>query len=139
MSDSARSASNPTVYVVDDDLVIREAVCLMLEHSALHPEPYASGEAFLDGYRPGRPGCLLIDLWMPGLSGLQVVRVLRRRHGDVPFVVLTGSASSSLREEAYSLGAVDFLEKPVDGERLLACVRRALTVAATATVSGPAA
>ena len=123
---STADPSVPTVFVVDDDEALREALCRLLEGAGWHVECYADGAAFLADYREERPGCLLLDIAMPGLSGLDVQRALKQRGLTIPIVFLTGHGDIPMAVEAMRAGAVDFLEKPVEGGALLKRVHRAL-------------
>jgi len=135
---------DPTVFVVDDDASIRDALSLLISLKGLRTSVFASAEDFLAVYEPGWRGCLLTDLKMPGMSGLELQTVLRERGITLPVVVLTAHGDVSTTRAALKKGAVDFLEKPVDddvlvdvlmnairidGERHLAHVHRAQTVA----------
>lgn len=116
----------PVVFVVDDDAALREALCQMLEGAGLASECYADGESFLARYRDDRPGCLLLDMAMPGMSGMEVQKALKARELVIPIVFLTGHGDIPMAVKAVQAGAVDFLEKPVQGDVLLDRVRRAL-------------
>lgn len=118
--------SVPTVFVVDDDEALREALCQLLEGAGWQVECHADGPAFLLDYRDERPGCLLLDIAMPGLSGLDVQQALKQRGLMIPIVFLTGHGDIPMAVAAIQAGAVDFLEKPVEGPALVNRVRRAL-------------
>ena len=114
------------VFVVDDDAILRTALRETLE-SAGHPvEDYESSEAFLAAYYPGREECLLIDAYLPGMSGLQLLEHLQNAGHKLPAVMITGSSDVSMAVNAMKAGAADFIEKPVRSEDLLAIVERAL-------------
>ena len=123
------------VFVVDDDDELREALVLLLDAAGLRCHGFGSARAFLDAYEgrayEGRvyndqPGCLILDVSLPGLDGLQLQRLLAEKHIDLPIVFLTGQATVPQSVAAIKAGADDFLEKPVDYEKLLRCVRTAL-------------
>ncbi len=116
----------PTVFLVDDDEALREALCQLLEGAGWQVECHADGPAFLLDYRDERPGCLLLDIAMPGLSGLDVQQALKQRGLMIPIVFLTGHGDIPMAVAAIQAGAVDFLEKPVEGPALIKRVRRAL-------------
>lgn len=118
----------PTVFVVDDDEALRSALVQLLETAGLTVASYADGRAFLEHYVAERPGCVLLDVAMPGLSGLDVQDVLRDRGLHPPIVFLTGHGDIPMAVRAVQAGAVDFLEKPVTSATLLERVRRALAV-----------
>jgi FixJ family two-component response regulator len=123
---STADQSTPTVFLVDDDDALREALCQLLEGAGWHVESYADGATFLVDYRDERPGCLLLDVAMPGLSGLAVQHALQQRGLAIPIVFLTGHGDIPMAVAALQAGAMDFLEKPVAGGALLERVRRAL-------------
>ena len=116
----------PTVFVVDDDDDLRDALCQMLEAAGLEVEGHAEGASFLASHRKDRPGCLLLDVAMPGIGGLAVQQALKERGLQIPTVFLTGHGDIPMAVRAVQAGAVDFLEKPVEGSALLEHVRRAL-------------
>ena len=116
----------PVIYVVDDDNSIRAALRSVLEDDGRTVEDFASCEAFLDAYRPGREACLLIDANLPGMTGLELLRRLDEDGHRLPSVMITGKADVAMAVEAMKAGASDFLEKPVGRDELLACVERAL-------------
>lgn len=120
-----------TVFVVDDDASVRHALTRLLQAGGYTPEAFDSGEAFLRGFHSDRPGCLLLDLKMPGMSGLDVQAALAERGALLPIIFLTGHASVPATVRALKSGAFEFLEKPVAGEVLLEYVRRALHLDAT--------
>jgi FixJ family two-component response regulator len=117
---------NPTVFVVDDDAAIRDAVVQLLEITGLQAESHADGLAFLAAYTEDRPGCLLLDMAMPSMSGLEVNEALTARGLEIPIVFLTGHGDIPLAVRAMQGGAVDFLEKPIEGATLIERVKRAL-------------
>ena len=89
-------------------------------------EIFADGPAFLEAYRPGREGCLLVDVLMPGMSGIELIERLRTEGYQLPAIMITGSGAVPMAVQAMKAGAVDFVEKPVGHEDLLASVKRAL-------------
>lgn len=117
---------NPTVFIVDDDPDLREALVQLLEAAGLQVESYADGASFLAACEPERPGCLLLDVAMPGMTGIEVQTELRRRGNAIPVVFLTGHGDIPMAVRAVQAGAVDFLEKPMTGGALLERVHRAL-------------
>ncbi len=121
-------ANTATVFVVDDDANIRKALVLMLECVGLTAAAYPSAAAFLDAYRPEQPGCLVLDISMPGLNGLELQRILTEQQVHIPIIFLTGKADIPKAVSALKDGAVDFLEKPASDERLLRCVRNAIAI-----------
>jgi FixJ family two-component response regulator len=119
---------NPTVFVVDDDAAIRDAVVQLLEITGLQAESHADGAAFLAAYTEDRPGCLLLDITMPGMTGLEVQAELKARGRGIPIIFLTGHGDIPMAVRAVQTGAADFLEKPVNGATLIERVKRALNL-----------
>lgn len=119
---------NPTVFIVDDDAALREALVQLLEAAGLQVESYPDGASFLAACEPERPGCLLLDVAMPGMTGIEVQTELRRRGNAIPVVFLTGHGDIPMAVRAVQAGAVDFLEKPMTGGALLDRVHRALVL-----------
>ncbi|MBU1235703.1 MAG: response regulator [Gammaproteobacteria bacterium] len=132
MTEAANKPHPPasTVFVVDDDDGMRNALRRALMQAGFAVQPFASGQAFLDGYRPAPPACLLLDVKMPEMSGLEVQTVLNERLIDLPVIFLTGAAEVPIAVAAMKAGAVDFLEKPFDNEVLVARVRQCIATQA---------
>lgn len=118
----------PTVFVVDDDSALRDALRGLLGTAGLQVEAYANGATFLDAIDRDRAGCVLLDMAMPGMSGHQVQAALKDRGFELPIIFLTGHGDIPAAVKAVRAGAVDFLEKPVRGEVLLDRVRRSLAI-----------
>jgi FixJ family two-component response regulator len=121
------STSEPTVFVVDDDHAVRRFLCGLIASIDIPVEAYASAQDFLDSYEPGRAGCLLLDIRMPGMSGLELQQELDRRAIDLPVIILTGHGNVQVAVNAMKSGAVDFIEKPFNNELLLDRIQRALS------------
>lgn len=117
-----------TVFVVDDDAAMRDALAQLLETAGMRVESHADGPAFLRAYEEDRPGCLLLDMAMPGMTGLEVQAALNARGQPIPIVFLTGHGDIPMAVRAVQAGAVDFLEKPIQGAVLLERVQRALVL-----------
>jgi FixJ family two-component response regulator len=115
-----------TVFLVDDDAAVRDSLGRLLEAADLRIECYASGEEFLAGYRPGPAGCLVLDVAMPGMSGLELAEVLAARGISLPIIYLTAHGDIPMSVRAMKAGAEDFFEKPVKGEALIARIHEAL-------------
>ena len=115
---SAASPGPPVIFVVDDDSQVRAGLREVLETAGEMVEDYASAEAFLAAYRPGRATCLLIDAYLPGMSGLHLLHTLRETGHAMPAIMITGSSDVSMAVQAIKVGALDFIEKPV-GRRAL--------------------
>ena len=121
------STSEPTVFIVDDDHAVRRFLCGLIASIDIPVEAYASAQDFLDSYEPGRAGCLLLDIRMPGMSGLELQQEFGRRAIDLPVIILTGHGNVQVAVNAMKAGAVDFIEKPFNNELLLDRVQRALS------------
>jgi two-component system response regulator FixJ len=115
-----------TVFVVDDDEAMRSSLKWLIESMGMHVETYDSAQGFLDAYFPGRAGCLLLDVRMPGMSGLELQAYLARREQRIPVIIITGHGDVSMAVKAMKNGAVDFIEKPFDDEALIVSIRNAL-------------
>lgn len=124
--------AQPVVHVVDDDGAIRDALVLLLEAAGLTARAHADGATFLETLDPVQPGCVVADVRMPGLSGLDVQRVLHDRRVDLPVIIITGHADVAMAVQALKDGAADFIEKPFDEDVLLSAVGRALDSGARA-------
>jgi FixJ family two-component response regulator len=116
----------PTVYLVDDDPDVLKALERLLESIGLNVVAFPSPQQFLERHDPSRPGCLVLDLQMPGLSGLEVQRALEERASFLPIIFLTGRGDIATSVEAMKHGAADFLTKPVDDALLIATIQEAL-------------
>ena len=114
------------VHVIDDDEAVRDSLEFLFDSSDLPVRTYESAMAFLKEAGGGVAGCVVTDVRMPEMSGLELLRELKSRCAEVPVIVITGHGDVPLAVEAMKSGAFDFLEKPFDDERVLAVVRRAL-------------
>lgn len=121
-----RVSSKPIVYVVDDDESLRRALALLINSVDLEVQVFATPAAFLAHPRPDRPACVVLDLRMPGASGLAVQEELVRAGAILPILFLSGHADVSTSVRAMKAGAVDFLEKPFHDQALLDAVHQAL-------------
>ena len=119
-------SDGPIVYVVDDDPSFRKAVSRLLRTTGLEVETLASAQEFLDHPMVDRPSCLVLDVRMPGPSGIDLQAALQEARRDLPIVFMTGHGDVSTSVRAMKGGAVDFLEKPFRAAELLACVQRGL-------------
>jgi len=122
---TALAAVVPAVLVVDDEDGVREAIRALLEDEGLVVEDFATAEAFLDAFQPGRDICLLIDAYLPGMSGLDLLRRLGDAGTRPPSIMITGKSDVSTAVEAMKAGALDFIEKPIGRTELLAAIERA--------------
>jgi two-component system CheB/CheR fusion protein len=116
----------PVIYVVDDDSHIRAAIRSVLEDDGRTVEDFGDCEAFLKAFQPGREACLLIDAYLPGMSGHELLQRLGAEGHRIPAVMITGNADVGMAVRAMKAGASDFIEKPVGRDELLASVERAL-------------
>jgi len=108
-----------TIFVVDDEFAIRDSLTQLIESTGLKVQSYDSARTFLEHYDPTQPGCLLLDMRMPHMSGLELQDELVKRNSDIPIVFLSGHADIPVSSKAFRAGAVEFLEKPFDVEVLL--------------------
>ena len=120
-----------TVFVVDDDDAMRNSLEWLIESEGHRVETFGSAQAFLDTYYPGRSGCLLLDVRMPGMSGLELQEHLRQQQIRIPVIIITGHGDVPMAVKAMKAGALDFIEKPFDDDTLLATIQRALEVDAS--------
>ena len=116
----------PTVFLIDDDQAVRDAVGLLLRATGLIVESFASATDFLKSDSIRRPGCLLLDVRMPGMSGLDLQKQLQEQGHHIPIIFMTGHGDIPMATRAMKAGAFDFIEKPFQGQTLLARVREAL-------------
>jgi FixJ family two-component response regulator len=116
----------PTVFVVDDDISVHESLELLIRSEGWQPETFASAEEFLERPRTGMPSCLLLDLSLPGLTGLGLQKRVAVERADMPIIFITGYADVPTTVKAMKAGAVEFLTKPFKDDVLLAAIRAAL-------------
>ncbi len=121
--------NEPTVIVVDDDEAFRDSLKALLESAELSVAVYDSGQSFLNAYERGTGACLLLDIKLPDMNGLELQQKLISERIDLPVIIMTGYGDVSLAVKAMKAGAVDFIEKPVDRESLLESVNDALDFA----------
>ena len=114
------------VHVIDDDEAIRQSLAFLLQAAKLEVKTYSTAIAFLDALPDAASGCVITDVRMPGMSGVDLLRRLKEIKISVPVIVITGHGDVALAVEAMKAGAVDFLEKPFDDDVLLASVQSAL-------------
>lgn len=122
----ATTLVTPTIYIVDDDSHIRDGFRALLEAEGMSVQTYSSCESFLAAYRPGPGACLLVDAYLPGMSGIELLLRLRDSDRSLPSIMITGSSDVPSAVEAIKAGASDFIEKPVGRGELLAGIERAL-------------
>ena len=117
---------SPTIFVVDDYAPIRSSISRLLRAAGFAVAAFASADEFLAQYDPQMPGCLVLDLAMPAVGGLELQRILAKTASALPIIFLTGTADIPKSVQAMKQGASDFLTKPVNDEDLLAAVRVAI-------------
>jgi RNA polymerase sigma factor (sigma-70 family) len=120
--------TDPTIFVVDDDASIRDALSLLISLKGMRAAVFSSAEDFLAVYNTSWRGCLLTDLKMPGMSGLELQATLRQKGVTLPVVVLTAHGNVSNTRSALKNGAIDFLEKPVDDDVLVDVLMNAIRI-----------
>ena len=119
------SAERLTVFVVDDDASVRDSLALMLGLSGYRTATFADAEGFLRACRPDWAGCVVADLRLPGMTGVELQAELQRRANPLPFIIITAHGDVPTARAAFQANAVDFLEKPFDQAQLLAAIERA--------------
>ena len=121
-------SNEPTVFIIDDDAELRASVITLVHSMGLPTESFASATEFLAAFDPSRPGCLLVDLRMPEMSGLELQEQLVANGFRHPFIMITGHGDVPMSVRAMKLGAVDFLEKPYYAQELVDVIRKALAL-----------
>lgn len=124
-----------TVFVVDDDAALRKSLCWLIESVGLRVKTFASAQAFLEALKPGMSGCLVLDVRMPGMSGLELQQRLKEQNCRIPIIVITGYADVPMAVRAMKAGAIDFIEKPVSDQTLLDRIQQAIAEEAETSVS----
>jgi FixJ family two-component response regulator len=120
------TTSNPTVYVIDDDEAVRAALDWLISSVRLPVRTFASAREFLDAYQPDEQGCVVADVRMPGMSGMELQRKLAKVSGHLPVIIVTGHGDVHMAVDAMKAGAFDFIEKPFDEQHLLDLVQKAV-------------
>ena len=123
---SENAAAQPVVHVVDDDEGQRESLAFLLRSAGIEVRNFESAKAFLDVLPGAAPGCVITDVRMPDMSGIELLRRLKELKIGVPVIVITGHGDIGLAVEAMKIGATDFFEKPFNDDLLVASVRAAL-------------
>ena len=118
--------NSPTVFVVDDDQAMRQSLKWLIESVGMDVETYASADEFMRNYYPGQAGCLLLDVRMPGMSGLELQEHFNNHDIRIPIIIITGHGDVPMSVRAMKAGAIDFIEKPFNDELLLESIRNAL-------------
>ena len=122
-------ASEALVHVIDDDEAMRDSLSFLLESAGFEARTYDSAAAFLEGVARLSGGCIVTDVRMPGMNGLELARSLKSLRVDLPIVMITGHGDVPLAVEAMKAGVADFLEKPFDDDALLRAIRAAIAQA----------
>jgi two-component system response regulator FixJ len=120
------NSTRPTIFVVDDDSAVRDALKLLLRSVGQAVETFGSAQEFLDAYSEDRPGCLVLDIRMPGMSGLELQQRLNEKHSILPIIFITGHGDVPMAVEAMQAGAVDFIQKPFRDQDLIDRINQAL-------------
>ncbi len=119
--------ADPVIHIIDDDEAMRDSLDFLLDAASMVTRTYASADDFLAQIETLEPGCIITDVRMPGMSGLELVRVLAERGVPHPVIVITAHGDVTMAVEAMRAGAIDFLEKPFEDEALLGAIRFALS------------
>ncbi len=122
----------PIVFIVDDDISVRESLAPLIRHEGWQPETFASAQEFLDRPRAPVPSCLVLDVSLPGLSGLDLQKRVAGERTDMPIIFITGHGDVPMTVQAMKAGAVEFLTKPFGAEALLRAIRNAIERSRTA-------
>jgi FixJ family two-component response regulator len=120
------SQTSPMVFVVDDDISVRESLELLIQHEGWHVETFMSAQEFLDRPREFAPSCLVLDISLPGLNGLELQKRVVVERPDMPIIFITGYGDIPMTVRAMKAGAVEFLTKPLGDEALLGAIRSAI-------------
>ena len=118
---------DPQVFVIDDDQAVRDSLGLLLRSMGQRARLFDSAQAFLDGYDPNMTGCIVLDIRMPGMSGMELQQRLKAMHCNVPIIFVTGHGDVPMAVEAMHHGAFDFIQKPFRDQELLDRINQALT------------
>ena len=118
--------SEPIIFIVDDDEAVQQSLSMLVEAVGLKSKTYNRAEDFLDAYDPAQAGCLLLDIRMPGMSGLGLQSKLAAEGINIPIIVITGHGDVPMAVEAVKAGAIDFVEKPFRDQVLLDSIQKAI-------------
>lgn len=108
-----------TVFLVEDDEHFRKLIALHIESAGVNIQQYTSAEDFLSSFDPAQPGCLLLDIYMPGMTGLELQKTLVERNIQIPTIIMTSEGDVATAVQAMKAGAIDYIEKPLDKDKLL--------------------
>lgn len=120
--------THPTVYIVDDDEGVRSALTELVTSIGIAVKSYDNVHSFLNEYLPSLPGCLVLDVRLPGISGLELQDHLKRKSVHIPIIFVTGHSNVTIAVRSMKAGAIDFLEKPFDDQLLLDSIQKALEI-----------
>ena len=132
MSAAPKSQQKPIVFVVDDDVSVRESLELLIKFAGWQPETFASAEEFLARPRVETPNCLVLDVSLPDLNGLELQKLIAMDRVDMPIIFITGHGDVPMTVQAMKAGAVEFLTKPIDDDALLSAIKSAVKRSAAA-------
>jgi FixJ family two-component response regulator len=118
--------ADPKVFIVDDDAAVRRSIRMLIRTIGIEAEAFASAKEFLDAYDPRQPGCLVLDVRMPGMSGLELQEKLRDMDANLPIIFVTAHGDVPMAVNAMRSGAVDFIQKPFRDQELIDRVQQAL-------------
>lgn len=121
-----RKEMQPVVFIVDDDDAVRESLEFLMKSIDLPSETFASAQDFLKSFNPDRPGCLLLDIRMPGMSGIELQAELKKRDAQIPIIFITGHGDVPMAVKAIQSGAADFIQKPFRDQELIDRIRDVL-------------
>lgn len=123
---ASATTQDPTVFIVDDDDAVRESLAFLMKSVSIKAEVFPSAQAFLDSYNPERAGCLVLDIRMPGMSGLELQDVLNKKGALLPIIFITGHGDVPMAVKAIKEGAADFVQKPFRDQELIDRIREVL-------------
>ena len=121
-----KTSDKTVIHIIDDDAAMRDSLAFLLDVNGFAPQTYESADAFLGGAAAASPVCVISDIRMPGMNGIELVRKLKSSGAACPVILITGHGDVALAVEAMKAGAVDFIEKPFDDAALLGAIRAAL-------------
>ena len=125
----SESVNQPTVLIVDDDPQVRESLRLLMQSIDMHVETFSSGDDFLANYRAHDRDCLVVDVHMPGISGIELLERLDKDHFEIPTIVISGYRDPQVEQRARELGVLEFVKKPFDPKHLLSLIQDVFSVA----------
>lgn len=129
MKPNKHPSNTAIVYIVDDDDGLRDSLNLLMKKSGYKAHIYASAAEFLAAYEPNKAGCLLLDVRMPGINGLELQQKLATENYDIPIIIMTGHADVNMAVQAMKNGAIDFIEKPFHNQELLTILQQCMVEA----------